>query len=220
LDVLVVVIKWTLHVRVIEQTIERQKRRRFHLHIGGGRNLRSLQDQRANLLHIEGLARLDFQTQHILHRILTFVGGQFQQLQIALVGHLLRMLLQEHVISHPKMARGKHLFAVLVILERAGLTNQGINHVPVIHGGSAASHKPRHPLDEDALMRDLDPLGPDLGIHRPANQPTGNRIHVLSHMNRAALMNAKAREHLIRIEPMIGQSAQMLLLSLEQRPAM
>lgn len=70
------------------------------------------------------------------------------------------------------------------------------------------------------MVRDLDPLGPDLDIHHPADQPAGNRIHVLSHVDRAALTNAKTLEHLIRIQPMVGQAAQMLLLPFEQRPAM
>jgi hypothetical protein len=151
---------------------------------------------------------LDFQSQHILHRVLTFVGRQLQQLEIQLVGGLLRMRGQQLVIGHAEMRRGKHLLAIFVVLERAGLSDQGINHVPIVDHGPARAHEPRHLLNEHALVRDGDFLRSDLDIHGPANQSAGDRVHVLSDRDGAALGHAQPFEPLVGIEPMVGQSAQ------------
>jgi hypothetical protein len=205
---LVVVINQTLHERVFEQTIELTQRRRFHRHTGCRRNLRGFQHQRADRIDVDRLARLEFHTQGVLHGVLTFVRRQLQQLEVQLVRHLLRMLCQQLVIGHAKMRRGKHLLAILVVLERAGLTHQGINDVPIVDIGPARAHEPRHLLNEYALVRDGDFLRSDLDIHGPANQSAGDRVHVLSDRDRTALGDAQPFEPLVGIKPMVGQLLQ------------
>jgi hypothetical protein len=106
------------------------------------------------------------------------------------------------------MRRGKHLLAILVILERAGLSHQGINYVPIVDIGSARAHEPWHLLNENALVCDGDLFRSDLDIHGSADQSAGDRVHVLSDRDRAALGDTQPFEPLVRIEPMVGQSTQ------------
>lgn len=121
------------------------------------------------------------------------------------------MVFQQQIISHAKMTGGKHLLAVLVVLERAGLSDQGIDHVAIIDRGVPAAEEARHPLNENALMTDLQKLRADFHIDVAIDQPAGHRIHVLPHADRAALAHANPAEHLIRLQPTGGQTAELFL---------
>ena len=121
------------------------------------------------------------------------------------------MRLQQPIIGHAKIARGKQLLAILIVLERAGFSDQGINHVPIVDRSSTAADQSRHPLDEHPLVRDLDELGRDLDIHLLTDQPTRHRIAVRPHANCAALRHADARKSFIGVQPMTRQAGQELL---------
>ena len=146
-----------------------------------------------------------------MHRVLTFVGRQLQQFQIGLVGHFLRMRFQQPIVGHAKIAGGKQFLAILVILERARLSHQRINHMPIVDRGSATADQSRHPLDEHALVRDLDELRRDLHVHLLTDQSAGHRIAVGSHSNRTALGHANVFQSFIGIQAIIRQPRQKLL---------
>lgn len=121
------------------------------------------------------------------------------------------MLLQQQIVSHAKMAGGKHLFAVLVVLERIWLPHQRIDHMAVIDRGVPAADQTRHPLNENTLMTDLQKLRADFHIDVAIDQPAGHGIHVLPHADRAAFAHANPAEHLISLQPTGGQTAELFL---------
>jgi hypothetical protein len=91
----------------------------------------------ADLVDVHRLAASDQPSQRLGNCVLALARGQLQDLYIFLVGDVFRMRRAEDVISHAKLSRGKHLFAVPVIGKRARLTQERIDHVPIID---------RHPL--------------------------------------------------------------------------
>lgn len=74
----------------------------------------------AKLIKNDRLARSQFLTQYVFHRLLAFISGELQNLQIHLVGNLLAVMPREQIVGEPKVAAREHLFAVPVISERTG----------------------------------------------------------------------------------------------------
>jgi hypothetical protein len=89
-------------------------------------------DRGANSIDIDGLARLDREPQRVLNGVLAFAGGKSQDFQVFADRDLLTVSFTEHVISDPKVARGKHVFAILVVLECSRLTHQRIDHMAIV----------------------------------------------------------------------------------------
>lgn len=79
-------------------------------------------DRGANSIDIDGLARLDRKPQRVLNGVLAFTRRKSEDFQVFADRDLRAVSFTEHVISDPKVARGKHVFAILVILECSWLT--------------------------------------------------------------------------------------------------
>jgi hypothetical protein len=143
------------------------------------------------------------------------VGGKFKKLHILLIGHLLGVSRLQQVVSDPKLTGRKHLFTVAVVPERSRLTNQRINHMPIVDRLSVLPNQPRHGLHVVALMHHDDLLGSNPHIDLRIDQPTRNRVGVGAHLDRAARANAEATQHIVRVEPIVGQLVQRHLLFAE-----
>ncbi len=144
--------------------------------------------------------------------VLTFVSRQLQNLHVHFVGHLFRVFFSQHVPCHPEPAGGKHFFAVSVVCEGARLANQRIDDVAIIDRRLVFSDQSRHDLDDMLLMSHSDLFGRHTHVDRLTNQPTGDRIRIGSHLNRAAFADSHAVQHVVGIEAFVRQSAQARLI--------
>jgi hypothetical protein len=98
-----------------------------------------LLDGKSNRLRRDGLAAGDGQTQRVLHRILAVPGRQLQNLQVFADALAMTMIATQPIVGDPKVTGRKHVLPILVILERARLADQRIDHVTVIDRVLAAA---------------------------------------------------------------------------------
>ncbi len=140
--------------------------------------------------------------------VLTFVSRQLQNLYIHFVGHFLRVVFSQHVPCYPKPAGGKHFLTVSVVCEGTRLANQRIDDMAIIDRSLMFSDQSRHDLDDMSLMSHCDLFGGHTHVNRLTNQPTGDRIRIGAHLNRAAFSNSHARQHIVGVEAFGGQAAE------------
>ena len=76
----------------------------------------------------------EIQPQGLVDSLLTVVRRQLQDLEVFANRDAPRVIAAERIVGHPKVARGKHVFLVLVVLKRPRLTNQRIDHVAIVDG--------------------------------------------------------------------------------------
>ena len=143
------------------------------------------------------------------------MGGKFKKLHVLLVGHLLGVSRLQQVVSDPKLTGRKHLFTVSVVPERSRFTNQRINHMPIVDRLSVLPNQSRHGLHVVVLMAHDDVLRSNPHIDFRIDQPTRNRVGVSAHLDRAARANAEVAQHIVRVEPIVGQLVQRRLLFAE-----
>ena len=159
--------------------------------------------ERADGLDVDRLAHSDHQTQCIGHRVLAFTGGKLQDLHVLFVSRRFGVGLAKRGVSEPERAGGKHLFAVAIVGEGPRLADQGIDHMTVIDRRSLLSIQPWHRLNVVTLMRHFDLFGSDPHVHFGPHQAAGNRVGVFAHLNRAALTDPEAAEHVVSIQPAV-----------------
>lgn len=152
------------------------------------------------------------QPQRVLHRLLAVASCQLQNLQVFPSRHARRVIAQQPIVGHAKVARGKHVRLILIVFERPRLADQRVDHVPVVDGVLAIARQPRHLLDLAARPPDFDHIGVDHHVNIQADQPTGNRIRVAADLNRAAAANLNAADALPMIELAERQLAETCLL--------
>lgn len=78
----------------------------------------------AKLIKHDRLARSQFLTQYVLHRLLAFISGKLEDLQIHFVGNGVSVLSAKLVIGEAKVAAREHLCAITVVGKRGGLSHQ------------------------------------------------------------------------------------------------
>jgi hypothetical protein len=89
-------------------------------------------DGKSNRLRCDRPVLGDRQPQRVLHGILAITGRPLQNLQVLASRHARSVIAEQPIVSHAKVARGKHVGAILVVLEGAGLANQRVDHVTVV----------------------------------------------------------------------------------------
>jgi len=105
---------------------------------------------------------------------LALAGGQLKKLHVLLVGDLFGMSRMKQVVSDPKLAGRKHLFTVSVVLESTRLTNQRIDHVPIVDRPALLPKQPLHGLHLLTLMGHDDLLRGNSHIDFRTDQPAGD----------------------------------------------
>lgn len=140
-----------------------------------------------DLIDVDRPGGLDLKSQRIGYLVLVFFGGKLKDTHIQLVSQLFDMSRVKHVVSDSKLARGKHLFPIPVVCKRARLANKRINHVAIINRHSFLSKESIHRLNRMILVRYDDLFRLDSHIDSASNQPTGDRVRVGSHQDRATL---------------------------------
>lgn len=112
------------------------------------------------------------------------------------------------IVGHAEVARGKQVLVVLVVLERAWLADQRVDHVAVVDRVLAAAGEARHPLHLNVPEPHLDVVGVNHDVHLVTDQSAGNRIRVPLHLDRAAGVNFNAMDPLSVIELVRRQLAE------------
>jgi len=122
------------------------------------------------------------------------------------------VIAQQPIVGDAKVAGGKHVRVILVVLQGAWLSHQRVDHVPVIDGVLAVARQTRHPLNEASRPPDFDHLGVDHHVDLHADQPTGDRVRITFDLNRAAAVDLDSADALPVIELAGRQLAQARLL--------
>jgi hypothetical protein len=157
-------------------------------------------DGKSNQLRSDLCVLGDRQPQGGLHGILAVASCKLQDLQVFASGKLRAVSAEKFIVGHAEVTRGKHVGMILVVLQRAGLANQRVDHVPVIDRMFAIAEQARHGLNERPCPEDFNLVGVDHHIHLHADKPTGNRIRVALHLNRTAAIDLDSAQTMPMIE--------------------
>jgi hypothetical protein len=144
--------------------------------------------------------------QHRRHAALALAGGQVRNPQVFL-GRPRRLLPAQLVVSHAKLAAGKHLFSIAIIGERPRLTHQPVDDVPVIDVLLATPAQARHLVSQLLGVPHFNHLSVQAGLHGLTDQPTGHRVDVALHFDDAARLHAH-RHTFARLQSMARQRPQ------------
>jgi len=137
--------------------------------------------------------------------LLAFISGEFQNLQIHLVGNLHAVMPREQIISESKVAAGEHLFAVTVVGKRARFAHQRVNHVAIVNTRGLLANESLHRLKGLSLICHRDCLGADSHIDFASDQATGNRVSVGSNIDRRALTDTNPFELVVGVKSNVGK---------------
>jgi len=151
-----------------------------------------LLDGESNRLRRDDRAAGDGQTQRILHGILTVPGRQPQNLQVFANALALAVIAAQPIVGDAKMAGRKHVLPVLVVLERARLADQRIDHMTVVDCVLAVAGQAWHPLDFGARVPDLDKVGVDHHVYFVPDQSAVYRVGVALDLDRTAAADPDA----------------------------
>jgi hypothetical protein len=168
-------------------------------------------NQDANLIDVDRQARSDLEPQRIVNRVLAFLGCKLKNLQILFLRLLGRVSAVEQVVSDSKLTRWKHLFAVLVLRQRARLANQRIDDVTIVDRHSLLPKQSLHRLNGMILVAHEDLFRTDSYVDFLADQPTGYGVRIGAHLDGAALGDANASHDVIGVESIVWQPLQTSL---------
>lgn len=157
-------------------------------------------------------------SQSIGHSVLIFLGGQLQNLHVHFVCHFLRVGFSQRVPRHAKTACREHFFAVPIVGERSRFSHERINNVAIIDGCQLLADQPRHRLNEVSEVSHRDLFSSDAKVDELIDQPTGNRVRVGAHVDRAAAGNSHALDDVVRVKRLVRQSIQVRKIIKELLP--
>lgn len=198
-------------LRKSEQFIELGQIRQVHDDTRRGRKFRTRLGQREHRLDGELAIAGQEHTQRIVHGGFAGVRCMMQDLQIVLGAAALVAAFAKPVVSDAKARRGKQIVAVGVISERAGLAQQRIDDVAIVHRVPVAADQTRQRVDVLIGVPDFDAVGEQPRLDPFAAQTTVHRVGVAVNVHQAARINPAA--HLqTRRQAHIGQVAQCLQL--------
>jgi hypothetical protein len=135
------------------------------------------------------------------------VGRVPQNLQILLRAQPVVVAGAEPIVGEAEPRRRKQVLAIDIVGERARLTHQLVNDVPIVDGVLVAADQPRPRLHVTIGVPDLDAVGEQPGFDPFADQPTMDRIGVAVEVDHAAGVDAAANLQ-ATVEPRIGQLAE------------
>jgi hypothetical protein len=96
----------------------------------------------------------------------------------------------ELVVGQAETRRREQIVAVRVIRERAGLADQRIDDVPIVHRVAIATHQPRQRIDLLVRVPNLDAVGEKPCFDLLAAEAAVHRIGVAVNVNQAAGVDA------------------------------
>ena len=96
------------------------------------------------------------------------------------------LLLDQRVIGHAEMARGKQLLAIPVLRERPWLAHQPVDHVSVVDPMPIAAAEPGQTLHQVLRVPNFQVLHEHAHLDTLADQPARHRVAIAAHVNQAA----------------------------------
>lgn len=170
---------------MLQQLIERRQIGRGDCHIGRRGEFVGLADQRLHRVECDRLCVVQQRPQRRVDRHFAVGGRQVQNLQV-FPHRSPRPLFTQHVIGQAKPRRRKQFFAITIVLERARLADQRVDHVPIVDAMLATSPQPRQRVDALLAIPDLQLFGVQPHVHRLADQAAVDRVSVVLDMNQTA----------------------------------
>lgn len=147
---------------------------------------------------VDGPAGVDELTQRLVHGGLALLRRQVQDRQV-MAGGVVAVALLQGVVRHAEAARREQIVPVAVVLERARLPHQPVDHVPVVDLMLAAAAQTRHPLHLPLGVPDLHVLSVEADIDLLAREPAVHRVHIVVHVDEAAVVHSHAPYVLARL---------------------
>lgn len=138
--------------------------------------------------------------------------------EIVLGPDALAPFVPQSVVGQAEPTVGEQVVAVAVVRERARLTHQAVDDVPVVDRVPVAAHQPRQRIDPRVRVPHLDPVGVQAGLDLPADQPTVHRIGVAVDVDQAARIDATVQPQTAR-QPRRRQRPQRRQLAGQTRAA-
>lgn len=109
-----------------------RKVRQLDVHLGDRRRLVVLLDRQSYCFGCDGPPFGNGGPQGVLHGVLAVPRRQLQDFQVFADGHLGAVHAAQLIVCHAEVARGEQVLVILVVLERAGLADQRVDHMAVI----------------------------------------------------------------------------------------
>ena len=194
-------------LRECQQSVERRQIRRVDDDRRRRRKFRIGFRQRDHRLRRERTVPRQQDAQRVVDGRFAVVGRVVQDLQVILDAASHVAALAEAVVRDAEPRRRKQIVAVGVVRERAGLADQRVDHVPVVHRVPVAAHQTRQRVDASVRVPDLDAVGEQPRFDPFANEPTVDGIHVAVNVNQAAGVHL-ARHLQARRQLRVGQMLQ------------
>ena len=113
-----------------------------------------------------------------------------QDFQVRLGAGAFVVFLAKAIVSQAESGRGKQVFAIGVVRERARLSDERVDDVPVVDCMAVPAHQSRQRVHLPICKPNLDPVGEEPGFDLLANQPTVNRVGVAVNVNQAPGVHA------------------------------
>ena len=191
-------------LRECQQSVERRQIRRVDDDRRRRRKFRIGFRQRDHRLRRERTVPRQQDAQRVVDGRFAVVGRVVQDLQVILDAASHVAALAEAVVRDAEPRRRKQIVAVGVVRERAGLADQRVDHVPVVHRVPVAADEARQRVDQSVGVPDLDAVGVQPRLDRFADQAAVHRIDVAMEVDQTARIDA-ARHLQARRQPCVGQ---------------
>jgi hypothetical protein len=113
----------------------------------------------------------------------------------------------EPIVGHAEPRGREQIVAIGVLRERTRLANQRVDHMPIVHRVTVATHQPRQRVHTAIGVPHLDTVGEEPRFHRLADQSTVHRVDVAVNVNQAPAVDA-TQHFPTRREPRVRQRTQ------------
>lgn len=118
------------------------------------------------------------------------LGRVLKNLQVILGSKPFVAAFAEAIISEPEPRRRKEIVAVGVLGKRAGLADQRIHDVAIMHRVLVATHQSRQRIDMLVRVPNLDAVGEKPRFDLFADQSAVHRVRVAMNMNQTPGVHA------------------------------
>ena len=117
------------------------------------------------------------------------MGRVVQDLQVILGAEPFVLAFAEPVVGQAEAGRREEVVAVGVIRKRAGLADQRVDHMPIIHGRVISTDQPRQRIDVSVGIPDFHAVGEESGFDQFADQAAMHGINVAVNVDQAAAVH-------------------------------
>ena len=127
-------------------------------------------------------------------------SGQIKDFQV-LAACTRRPFFQEFVVRHAEPNARKQVVVPAVVLERARLADEAVDHVSIVDSVLALAVQTRQTLGASLCVPDFEMFGKDANLHLLADQPTRHAVDVVLDDDRARTTNRHLDRVVVRDRP-------------------